>query len=99
MKRWMRARTDLDENLQPTVGELAHAHDDSDSARAVQRGRLGILFRRLALGDDETQTLLILQRACTASSEMGRDTRSGAIMYGKTTRSRTGKSGRTSGIS
>src|SRR3954463_1137035 len=36
---------------------------------------------------------------CTASREIGRVTRSGAIMYGKTTRSRTGRSGRTSGIS
>src|SRR5664279_1271291 len=35
----------------------------------------------------------------TASSDTGRDTRSGAIMYGNTTRSRTGSRGRTSGIS
>ncbi len=52
----------LDENLEPTVGELAHAHDDSDCAGVIERAGLGILLGRFALGDDETQTLIVLQR-------------------------------------
>jgi hypothetical protein len=56
-----RAAQALNENLQPAVGELAHAHDESDRARAIQRVGLGILFRRFTLGHDETQPLIILQ--------------------------------------
>ncbi len=52
----------LDQDLQATVGQLAHAHDDADGADLVQRPRLGILLARLTLRDDEAEAILGLQR-------------------------------------
>ena len=100
MKRWMRARHSPCTRI---------FRPPSDSLRMrMMTPTVPTLYSEPGLGSSSLASRWATMKhsrssvssACfTASSEIGRDTRSGAIMYGKTTRSRTGSSGRTSGIS
>ena len=94
-----RAAQPLHQHLQPALGQLAHAHDHPDRCRrdrtaaGVGSSALGsrCATRKQSRSSDSSAL-------ATASIETGRVTRSGTIMYGKTTRSRIGSSGSTSGI-
>jgi hypothetical protein len=52
----------LHQHLEAALGELAHAHDHPDRARAVERRRARVVLARVALRDQEAEALVRLQR-------------------------------------
>ena len=86
----------LDHHLDVAVGELQGLGDRRDDADLVDVLGLGLVELRVLLGGEEEPLAGVASAASRARIEDSRPTTKGCIMWGKTTMSRRGTSGRLS---
>jgi NCS1 family nucleobase:cation symporter-1 len=83
----------LDQHADGAVGQLQQLQHGGDHADVVERVAIGIVLGRIELRDEE-DLLVGGHRASSAATDLSRPTNSGTIICGKTTMSRSGRTGK-----